>query len=280
MSIYFQNFVIFKLDFLYIKSGVNLEIIILLILGFVQGLCEFLPISSSGHLVFLSEIFGVQDSLFVSIILHVATLLSIFVVFRKDVINMIRHPFSEKNINIYLATIPTCIFALAFMSLITSSFEGGFLPYAFLITAILLYTCEKMTKKEKFIGLKKGQIDWKKALVMGTMQGIAVFPGISRSGMTIAGGLIAGGDREEVAKFSFLMSIPIILLSLIMEIVKFALFDYSISVNALGISLSFVVAFITGILSISAMLALTKRANFKWFSLYLIIMSIMSFIFL
>lgn len=250
----------------------------LIVLGLVQGLCEFLPISSSGHLVLLSNFFGIEDSLFVSIILHVATLLSICVVLRKEIFALIRHPFSSESMNIYIATIPTCLFALIFMSLINSSFEGSFLPFAFLISAVVLFAGEKLAKKDKYPWQSKERtIDSKKAFLIGVSQGIAIFPGISRSGMTISTGLMLGADKSEVAKFSFLLSVPVILLSLVMEISKMVLFDYSISVSAIGISLSFAVAFLVGILSIKAMLSLTQKAKFKYFSLYLIIMAVIAF---
>ena len=250
----------------------------LIVLGLIQGLCEFLPISSSGHLVLLSNLFGIEDSLFVSIILHVATLLSICVVFHKEIYALIRHPFSSESMSIYIATIPTCIFALIFMSLIDSSFEGGFLPFAFLISALVLFAGEKLAKKDKYPWRSDEKtIDSKKAFLIGISQGLAIFPGISRSGMTISTGLMLGGDKSEVAKFSFLLSMPVILLSLIMEISKMVLFDYTISVSAIGISLSFAIAFLVGIFSIKAMLSLTQRAKFRYFSVYLIIIAIISF---
>ena len=102
-----------------------MTIFALLVLGLMQGLCEFLPVSSSGHLVLLSNIFGIKDSLFVSIILHVATLLAIVVVMRKEIWFLIKHPFSNQSISLALATIFTCLVALVLMPIITASFEGA-----------------------------------------------------------------------------------------------------------------------------------------------------------
>lgn len=250
-----------------------MEVAVLCLLGFVQGLCEFLPVSSSGHLVLLSSLFGVEDSLFVSIILHVATLLAVVIVFRKDVWQMIRHPFSEQAINLYIATIPTCIIVLILMPLVDISFGGSFLAISFLLSAILLIFSSRQAKKTP------GQTFTKKhAIIMGIAQGFAVFPGLSRSGTTICAGLLCGGDKKVCAKFSFLMSLPIIVLSLLMEIYNIAVAGQTVTVNTVGLLLAFIIAFVVGVLSIKVMIKLTEKANFKWFAIYLILLSIISLI--
>ncbi len=246
-----------------------MSIVVLVVLGLVQGLCEFLPISSSGHLVLLSRVFGVEDSLFVSIILHVATLLSLVVVMRKEIFYCIRHPFSKQSMSIVIATIFTCIVAIILMPFITASFEGAMLPVAFFASAVLLMLSQKLSKQG-------GEINYKRAGIIGLAQGLAIFPGLSRSGTTIASGLLAGGDREECAKFSFLISLPIILGSLLLEIVKISTSGESISVNWVGLALSFIVAFIVGVLTIKYMLKLTQKLNFKYFAIYLILIVIVS----
>ena len=250
-----------------------MEIAVLCLLGLVQGLCEFLPVSSSGHLVLLSSLFGVEDSLFVSIILHVATLLAVVIVFRKDIWQMIKHPFSEQAINLYIATIPTCIIVLILMPLVDISFGGSFLGISFLLSAILLIFSSCQAKKTP------GQTFTKKhAIIMGIAQGFAVFPGLSRSGTTICAGLLCGGDKKECAKFSFLMSLPIIVLSLLMEIYNIAVAGQTVTVNTAGLLLAFVIAFVVGVISIKVMIKLTEKANFKWFAIYLILLSIISLI--
>ena len=256
-----------------------MEILILALLGIVQGLCEFLPVSSSGHLVLLSKLFGIDEVLFVSILLHVATLLAIIVVFKKDVFAMIKNPLSSQSLSLAIATIPTCIIALILMPVIDQSFEGGFLPFAFLISAILLTTSEFVYKRNKRY-LQFHSINHKTAFFMGVAQGLAVFPGISRSGTTICSGILQGGKQSEVAKFSFLMSIPIILLSLLMEIGKMIVFKETLSVNPLGMTISFLLAFIIGTISIKTMVKLTSKVNFKWFAGYLFILFIISLIIL
>lgn len=247
-----------------------MAIIALVVLGIVQGLCEFLPISSSGHLVLLSYLFGIEDSLFVSILLHFATLLAVFVVMRKEIFYIIRHPFSEESMHLVIATIFTCIVAIILMPLITSSFEGRFLPIFFLLSGVILL----------FAGKKKNcqgqKLDYKRSIIIGIAQGFAIFPGLSRSGTTISAGLITKTDKEESAKFSFLISIPIILGSMLLESFKFVRAGEVLSVNVVGIILSFVVAFVVGLITIKGMLKLTKEVNFKWFAIYLFIISIIS----
>ena len=249
-----------------------MEIFILCLLGLVQGLCEFLPVSSSGHLVLLSELFGVEDSLFVSIVLHVATLLAVLVVFRKDIWQMIRHPFSAESMNIVIATIPTCVIVLMLMPIVDASFGGSYLAFSFLISACLLLFSQNFAKKKAF----QGTFTRKNALIMGIAQGLAVFPGISRSGTTICAGLLSGGDKKECAKFSLLMSVPIIILSMIMEIVKISLGGQTVAVSPIGMILSFLIAFLVGILSIKVMIKLTEKANFKWFSIYLFALAVIT----
>lgn len=256
--------------------GGNVQILYLVVLGLVQGLTEFLPVSSSGHLVLLGKWFGIEDSLFISILLHIATLLSIIVVLRKEIWQLIRHPFSEKTINLAIATIPTCVIVLILMPLIDKSFSGAFLPICFLISAVLLFVTDMLTKKKTQNSFQRTFLGHKDAFVMGVFQGLAVFPGISRSGSTICAGLLSGAPKSETAKFSFLMSIPIIILSLAMEVYKIIVKGNVISVDPIGMSLSFIVAMLVGIFAIKVMLKLTQKANFKWFSLYLLIISILA----
>ena len=244
--------------------------LVLFFMGLVQGLTEFLPVSSSGHLVLLSNIFNVEESLFISILLHVATLLSICVVFYKDIFALLRHPFSKNTLMLVVATIPTCLIALVLMPFIKSSFGGGFLPVSFLITATILVITELFAKNTK-------EFSYKTAIIMGIAQGFAVFPGISRSGATISAGLLSKGDKKECAKFSFLMSIPIILLSLIMEIYEGISGGINISYPVSAIIISFIVAFLSGIFAIKFMMKLTEKGKLWWFSCYLLLLSLVTF---
>ena len=255
---------------------------VIIILGIIQGLTEFLPVSSSGHLVLLSKIFGVPESLFLSIILHVATLLSIIVVLRKQVFYYIRHPFSVGAKKIITATIPTCIIVLILLPLINQSFEGEFLPFCFMITAVLLaFTSLFLNhKKSSYKPFKNTEdfpgISYKQAFFMGITQGLAVFPGISRSGSTICSGMLVGGDKNSVAEFSFLMSIPIIILSMLKEIYELITSGKIINLNVSALIIAFLFAFIIGVISIKFMIKLTKKVNFLWFSAYLIIIAFLT----
>ncbi len=243
----------------------------LFLLGLIQGLTEFLPVSSSGHLVLFSKILGIEESLFLSILLHVATLFSIVVVFHKDIFNMFRHPFSKEPMQVVFATIPTCLVVLILMPIIKKSFSGGLLPICFLISAVLLFVAEMLSKRKQI-----SKLDYKSAIIMGIAQGLAVFPGISRSGATISAGLLAGRNKQEVAKFSFLMSIPIIFLSLLMEIYEICVGGLVVSVDILPTICAFFTAFVVGIFAIKVMIKLTVKSNLKWFSFYLVAMSVVS----
>lgn len=243
----------------------------LFFLGIVQGLTEFLPVSSSGHLVIFSKIFGVEESLFVSILLHVATLLSICVVFWRDLWQMIRHPFSKETISIVLATIPTCVIVLCILPVVKSSFAGGLLPLCFALSAVLLSSAEAFAKKKG-----TSEFSYKTAFFMGLMQGFAVFPGLSRSGTTISAGVLTGTERKSVAKFSFLMSIPIIFLSMLLEIFEICTGAETVSIPAGAIALAFVTAFLVGIFAIKLTMKITEKAGLKWFSVYLTSLAIVS----
>lgn len=248
-----------------------MDVFLLLIMGLVQGLTEFLPVSSSGHLVLLSKIFAVQDSLFLSVVLHVATLFSILVVFRKEVLQLAKKPLGRDSMLIATATIPTAVIAIVLMPLIEQSFSGLILPFCFLITAGLLLFAQHKSKNSS-----GHPLGFKDAFIIGICQGFATFPGISRSGATISGGLLAGADRKQTAKFSFLISLPIIVLSMCLEIYKIVVRGETFSINILGLGLAFVVAFLVGIFAIKFMLKLTERANLNGFCVYLIFLALLS----
>ncbi len=250
----------------------------LFLLGIVQGLTEFLPVSSSGHLVLFSKIFGIEESLFLSIILHVATLLSIIVVLRKKIWFMICHPFSQQTMQIVVATIPTCLIVLVLMPIIKQSFAGALLPLCFALSATLLLFAEILTRKN-VKNNKQNNMTYKTAILMGVAQGFAVFPGISRSGSTISAGLMQGANKTEVAEFSFLMSIPIILLSMIMEIYEVVIAQTALQISVWPTMFSFFTAFVVGIFAIKIMIKVTSHAKLQWFSLYLAIIAVVSLFF-
>ncbi len=252
-----------------------------LILGFVQGLTEFLPVSSSGHLVFFQEIMGIQleDSMMLlfDIILHIGTLVAVCAIFWNDILDLFKKPF-KTMLYLILATIPAALVGLFLDDWIEEVFYGGaFLAIGFIVTAIVLLITEYYAKRDH----KIYPLGYRVTLTMGFAQVVALLPGISRSGSTIAAGTFAGGDREEVAHFSFLMSIPIILGSFAVKLLKGVLngeiqgaLQTGGSTFGWAVGLGFIASAIAGLVAIKIMLKAIKNANYKWFSLYLVLMAI------
>ncbi len=251
-----------------------MTILVALILGIVQGLTEFLPVSSSGHLMLLNSVFNVNGNfLIIEIILHIATLLAVVIVLRKEIWFIIKNPFSKEMKNLVLSTIPTIIIVFIFRFFTNSVFENAkILPVTFMITALFLIISQVISEKKQ--NCKKREIKTSSCLMMGVIQGFAVLPGISRSGSTICTGLIMGENKEESAKFSFLMSIPIIIASLFYEIIFSS--DKIFGVQVLPIIISFLSAFIVGILSIRFMLKIVSKSKLYYFAFYLFALSILS----
>ena len=191
-----------------------------IVLGVVQGVTEFLPVSSSGHLVLLQKIFGIEEpALFLDTMLHAGTLLAVFVVLRRDIWAILRRPIQPLAGFLILATIPAIIAALAFGDLIEHAFETGeFLGFSFLATAALLCTAELLSKRAGKNLKNLSRLNWLDALLIGVFQAIAIIPGLSRSGATISGALSRRLDRDFAARFSFLLSIPAILGALVFQI--------------------------------------------------------------
>lgn len=253
-----------------------MTIFILILLGIIQGLTEFLPISSSGHLVLLYNIFGIQDNtLFLSIILHLATLLSIIVYYHHDIITLIRHPFCNTNKKILATTISTCLVVLVLKPIIDKSFDGSLLPIYFVITGIILWISDWFGEKNAHTYISSPienlQITYYQAIVIGLSQGIACIPGISRSGTTIATSKFCGVKNDN-AKYSFLISIPIILASLLLEIIDGVSLQ---NINFIGLVLSFLICFVIGLLCIKFMTKILSNHKLKYFSFYLFILAIL-----
>lgn len=249
---------------------------VLVLLGLIQGLTEFLPVSSSGHLVLLYNIFGINgDNLLLSILLHVATLLSVVIAYRKDLCQLIKHPFCKTNINLIIATIPTVLIVLFFKDIIDILFGGELLVFSFLLTALLLVVSELMSSKYNFVTNNTNVINinikWWQALLIGVSQGIAVIPGLSRSGTTISTALISGVDKENATKFSFILSIPVIIGSLIFEIMQGG--TLSIDASFWSVGLGFLVAFVIGMFAIKVMQKLVAKSKLYYFSYYLLVLS-------
>ena len=247
---------------------------VVIILACIQGLTEFLPVSSSGHLVLLNKFFGIgNDFILFSIILHLATLFSVVLVLKDDVLKVLKNPFKEDGKKLIIATIPTVVLVLLFKGFIDKSFDGFILPFCFMLTAVLILISEYLSK----IKAKGDKVNNVTAFFMGVFQGIATLPGISRSGATICAGLIAGKDRKSIARFSFLMSIPIIIASLILEVYEYITLGQALTMAWYEILIGFIVAFVVGVISVKFMLKIVEKYSLVWFSLYLAIISIISF---
>jgi undecaprenyl-diphosphatase len=255
-----------------------------IVLGLTQGLAEFLPISSSGHLVFLQRVLHVDigdAELFFDIILHLGTLVAVCAVFWKDIIELFKKPF-KTLLYLIVATIPAAIAGLFLDDVIETHINNGayagiILGVCFFVTACVLFATEVFAKKRE----NTLPLCWKTTLPMGIAQVVALLPGISRSGSTIAAGTFAGGKAEDVSKFSFLMSIPIILGSFLVKLVKSSINgELAASFTAAGpqfgwcIAIGFVVAALAGLFSVKVMLNVIRKANYKWFSLYLTLLAI------
>ena len=256
-----------------------------LVLGFTQGLTEFLPVSSSGHLTFLQKLMGVDTGaeLFFDLVLHMGTLIAVCAIFWRDILGLFRKPF-KTLLYLVVATIPAAIVGLLLDDIIEDNIMGGaytgvYLAVFFFLTACVLLAAEIFAKRRKSIY----PLGWRTALPMGFAQAVAVLPGISRSGSTIAAGTFAGGSAEDVSKFSFLLSIPVILGGFAVSLLKGIIdkdngFAHSFEVagSQFGwcIAIGFIVSTIAGLFAIKVMLAAIKKANYKWFSAYLVALSI------
>ena len=241
------------------------NIIKYIFIGFIQGITEFLPVSSSGHIVLFGSMFELDNLLLISIVAHIGTLFAVLYCYRKRVWSLIKQPKNKTNLKLIIATIPTIVIVLLFNSFLEDNFSTKTLVWGFLISAILLVVAD----------LKKDgnqPVTNKSALYMGLSQGCALLPGISRSGSTLVCGLLVGVEKQEALDFSFLMSIPIILASALYE--SFKLFSYQLTVNWIGIFIVMISSFIFGIISIKLMLKVVKKNKLYYFSIYLIVLSL------
>lgn len=256
-----------------------------IILGVLQGMTEFLPISSSGHLLILQHFFKINaDSVLIfTILLHMGTLVSVFFCYWKDIcllfkelflalfdlirgkgLRLSERPIRKLGIMIIIASIPTAIIGLVFND-IFQLFYTTLLPtgIGLIITGVLLWIAESKRKNK----IKIEKMEWTHAIVIGTMQGIAITPGISRSGSTLVGGMISGLEREFAVKFAFLISIPSILGSLLFTM-KSESMSSTLNTNMGPVIVGAVVAAISGVVAIKTMIAVVKKLSLRYFSYY------------
>jgi undecaprenyl-diphosphatase len=251
-----------------------------LLLGVVQGITEFLPVSSSGHLAILQSAFEnfKQPGLLFDTMLHLATLLALMIYFRKRIEKLVKaflaffmpsmkiYYYEERDLlwGIVVATLPTAIMGLSLRNAATAFFEKpAVVGYMLILTSILLYISGKQNHNERVSPVR--------ALIVGFVQGFAVLPGLSRSGATIFAALATGISRERAAEFSFLISIPAIAGACLLEIRhlgELTLSDLPIYAAAMA------AAFLTGLASIGVMMNLVRRAKLDFFAVYCLVLGI------
>ncbi|MDX1652330.1 MAG: undecaprenyl-diphosphate phosphatase [Brumimicrobium sp.] len=249
-----------------------MELLEAIVLGIVQGLTEFLPVSSSGHLEIIKALFGnnaiAKESMLTTVVLHGATALSTIVVFRKDVGEIFKGLLKFKNneefwfsVKIVLSMIPAAAVGLLFDKEIENFFSGQILLVGFmlLVTGLLLFLADKARQTDKKVGISH-------AIIIGISQAIAILPGISRSGATIGTSVLLGIDRARAARFSFLMVVPLILGKMAKDMLDMEFAQTNINVTELGVG--FVAAFLTGLFACTWMIKLVKKSKLKYFSYY------------
>lgn len=240
-----------------------------IILGLIQGLTEFLPVSSSGHLVLFNKLFGITEgTVTFSIAVHIATLIAVITVLWKDVLEMIKKPTGKLTLLVIVATIPMGIMGFIFKDLLKSFLEtGATVGVGFLITGTVLWFAEYTSKKEKK-NKKLEETSFVDALVVGCAQVVAMLPAVSRSGSTTGGALFRGLNREFALKFSFLMSIPAILGPAAIEAIDVIKDGSGLEVELLPLIVGMLAAGISGYLAIKFMLKIFTKTSLKVFSYY------------
>lgn len=244
-----------------------------IVLGILQGLTEFLPVSSSGHLELGRGILGITTSgssgLLFTVTVHAATALATVVVFYKDIVSVLQGIWQGRTEDrrfagaILVSMLPAAFVGLLFEDAIESLFEGSLLLVGamLVVTGLLLFLADGAKKTHKKVSVGD-------AFVVGISQAIAILPGISRSGATISTSVLLGIDREHAARFSFLMVVPLILGKMLLDVVSLTSNPQAGDENLLHLALGFVAAFVTGLWACRTMIQLVKRAKLKYFAYY------------
>lgn len=251
-----------------------------LILGIIQGLTEFLPVSSSGHLELGKALLGSvpKENLTFTVVLHFATALSTIIIFRKDIIALLKGLFLFKNnqefqfaLKIVLSMIPAALVGVLLEDELDAMFNGNvfFVGCMLILTAGLLLLADKAKKTDKTLSIKN-------AVIIGVSQAIAILPGISRSGATISTSVLLGVDKEQSARFSFLMVVPLIFGKIAKDVLGGEI-NLS-STEAMPMLVGFLAAFFTGLLACTWMIKLVKNSKLSYFSIYCLIVGIIAII--
>jgi undecaprenyl-diphosphatase len=249
-----------------------------IVLGAVQGITEFLPISSSGHLVLFRKIIGISVySLPFDILLHGGTLIAVFVVLRRDIWSLLKNPLQPLTLYLVIATIPAVIAGLVLNDFVEEAFaDGAFLGYAFIFTTAALFTAEYLaglSGRER----RGGDINWLDALIIGVLQAVAIMPAVSRSGLTLSGALSRKLERGLAARFSFLMAIPVILGALALQLKEFLSGEIAAekTMGPVPLIAGTLCAALVGIVSVSLMLKIVREHSLKVFGIYTGILGIL-----
>lgn len=243
-----------------------MSIIQSIILGAVQGFTEFLPISSSGHLVLFQKTFHINEqALFFDVMLHFGTVIPLFIIFRKEIKEITTDPFHNRLLGyLIIGTLPAVVIGFLFKDIFEKLFaSGASVGIEFLITAVILWLIERKKSGTRLLDKMKPR----DSLVIGFTQALAIFPAISRSGITISGALFQGLDRKFAAKFSFLLAIPSILGASVIE-----LKDVSVTTMSgnllLPVFLGMITAAVVGYIAIRWMLIIIEKKTMKPFAVY------------
>lgn len=260
-----------------------MDIIDAIILGIIQGLTEFLPVSSSGHLELGKAILGDEsvpsESLLFTVVLHFATALSTMVVFRKDIVELFRGVFKlqwnedlQFITKIAISMLPAALVGLFFEEQLEQLFGGNILLVGcmLLVTAALLFLADRAKDTDKKVGF----LD---AFIIGISQAVAMLPGISRSGATISTSVLLGNDKTKAARFSFLMVVPLIFGKIAKDILAGDI-TYQ-SGNAVNLGLGFVAAFLAGLVACTWMISLVKRSKLSYFAIYCVLVGVIAIAF-
>ena len=252
-----------------------------ILLGIIQGLTEFLPVSSSGHLELAKELLNIsakEQSLLMTISLHAATALSTVFIFRRDIKEIANGLLSftwnkefQFSLKIVLSMIPAALVGLFFENEIEQLFNGKILLVGgmLIVTGLLLFLADKSKKTQR-------KVSFMNAFLIGISQAIAILPGISRSGATISTSVLLGIDREKAARFSFLMVVPLILGKMTKDILSGEISHEN--TNLIPLLIGFSAAFFTGLIACKWMIRLVKNSQLKYFAYYCFIVGLISMI--
>jgi len=254
-----------------------------LILGLVQGLTEFLPVSSSGHLEIGKVLLNIEvkESLSFTVLVHFATVLSTITVFFQDIkklfTGLLQFKWNEETrytSKILVSMVPVIIVGLLFWDEVASFFSGNMVLVgsALMVTALLLISTQ-------FVKPGKKKIPYLDALLMGLAQVMAIIPGISRSGATISTGLLLKNERSDVAQFSFLMVLLPIIGAAFLDILSMSSTSSEVGISASSLIIGFLAAYLSGYMACRWMINLVKKGNLYWFAIYCAIVGIISIIF-